>query len=747
MAGQTISSLIVKLGMDSSGLFKDIDKSVKGLDKAFKPMANVGKELTQHVTLPLLAVGAAFAAMTVSAAKSADELTTMAGKTGLSLTSLQELKYVASQLDTNFDSLSTAAVMLGKNIVAGSEDGSKMSDVLARLGVNTQDATGKFLSMDTLFPQVISKLAGMEDKTLRNATAMQLFGAGGAELIPMLDAGTESIESLTKRAHDLNLVMSDESVNALAGFYDKLDEVKQQFSMLGAQVGAAFMPILQDKLLPLVQDKIVPALEKFAGFVGRVADAFMDLAPGFQTMILGGLGLFVALGPLLTGFVAVAKNVGLAEIAFKAIALKFGAAGVAGHVAATGTVAAGAAATGATAPVTGLGTAFTGMLGPIGLVVAALILFGGWAYKATLKARELGGEAETVTNQWPDMRAQIEQDISLPVGMTELPEELMSLYLGASTATKGIADLTTKIKDLPPVIAPVIPPIDTLKTHLEALQSVVSGLGLDLDISKVRFDILTGGMDETKDKAAILTATLAFEKEQLGLVEQRIGTLTDAYQHLVATKGVDHEETKRTLLELEQEKLKRDDLKRSIDDHNNALKEQMAIKGLPVGASPAELKAAIMEMQRPDIEAQLAAGKSIGEVFAPYKEPTGEDVTALASQYAKGLSDLGKTVDFSKLYEILKHNPSADFGEISKAVIGMAGGGTLYEPVMGLGLRSGNQYAFAENGPEVITPLSAAGRGVGAASQTIIIELDGREIGRTVVRNMPGVLRVQGVTL
>lgn len=740
MAGTTISSLIVKLGAETSGFFKEIDSASKGLDRAFKPMANVGKELTSHVTLPLLAVGAAFAAVTVSAAKSADELTTMAAKTGLSLARLQELKYVASQTDTSFDSLSTAAVMLGRNIVEGSVDGSKMSDVLARLGLNTQDATGKFLSMDELFPQVISKLAGMEDKTLRNATAMELFGRGGAELIPMLDAGTESIEALTKRAHDLNLVMSDESVKALAGFYDKLDEVKQQFSMLGARIGASFMPIIQDKLLPLVQDKIVPGLEKFAGWVGRVADAFMDLAPGTQTIILGALGLTVALGPLITGFVAVAKNVGLAEIAFKAIALKFGAAGVAGHAAAAGTAAAGAAATGATVPVTGLGTAFTGMLGPIGLVVGALTLFGVWAYKATLKARETGMQIEGMADQWTYMHDQIEQDISLPVGMTELDETLSDLYNGASTATKGIAGFTAKVTGITPAVVPTIAPIDTLTTHLEGLQSAVSSLSIDLDISKVRFNILTGSMDETKDKAAILTATLAFEKEQLGMVEQRIDSLSDAYQHLVATKGADHEETKKALLDLEQEKLKRDDLTRSIAGNSAAIKLQ--------NDAQAKTLTLIGEQQLKLLAAgDITGALTLQEVLTPgYKAPkaTGEDVTAKAMSLAEGLHGAfpDKLVDFSKLYDILKHNPNADFGAIQKAVIGLAGGGTTINAgIYDVGER-GRERVFLPAGTSVVPLPSGSG---GFSSQTIIIELDGQEVGRTVIRNMPGILRVQGV--
>jgi TP901 family phage tail tape measure protein len=42
-----------------------------------------------------------------------------------------------------------------------------------------------------------------------------------------------------------------------------------------------------------------------------------------------------------------------------------------------------------------------------------------------------------------------------------------------------------------------------------------------------------------------------------------------------------------------------------------------------------------------------------------------------------------------------------------------AGGGTLNEPVFGVGVRSGETYSFAENGPEVVVPLGGHGRGGG----------------------------------
>jgi SLT domain-containing protein len=47
---------------------------------------------------------------------------------------------------------------------------------------------------------------------------------------------------------------------------------------------------------------------------------------------------------------------------------------------------------------------------------------------------------------------------------------------------------------------------------------------------------------------------------------------------------------------------------------------------------------------------------------------------------------------------------------------GYAGGGVVAEPVVGLGLRSGAPYSFAEHGPELVSPLSGRAPALGGAT-------------------------------
>lgn len=66
------------------------------------------------------------------------------------------------------------------------------------------------------------------------------------------------------------------------------------------------------------------------------------------------------------------------------------------------------------------------------------------------------------------------------------------------------------------------------------------------------------------------------------------------------------------------------------------------------------------------------------------------------------------------------------FGALFKGISGFATGGTLYEPVVGMGA-SGRMYSFAENSPERFSPLTSFGGGAG--SQNIHLT------GSTEIRN------------
>ena len=81
---------------------------------------------------------------------------------------------------------------------------------------------------------------------------------------------------------------------------------------------------------------------------------------------------------------------------------------------------------------------------------------------------------------------------------------------------------------------------------------------------------------------------------------------------------------------------------------------------------------------------------------------------------------------------------AAAVGVISAFAFGaFAEGGVITKPTMAL---------MGEAGPEAVIPLDRLGQFGGGGPVTILVELDGKTIARTVYDNMPSVMRVRGVT-
>ncbi|HJT20811.1 MAG TPA: hypothetical protein VJ746_10090 [Nitrospira sp.] len=74
---------------------------------------------------------------------------------------------------------------------------------------------------------------------------------------------------------------------------------------------------------------------------------------------------------------------------------------------------------------------------------------------------------------------------------------------------------------------------------------------------------------------------------------------------------------------------------------------------------------------------------------------------------------------------------SASVAAVAAAIPAFASGGIVTGPTLGL---------VGEAGPEVIAPLSQLDSMLGGGEQTIVIQLDGRELGRTVLQHMPSIV-------
>ena len=282
--------LFGKIAIDNQDAIKDIEGTTAkagGLSTKMKAGIATAAKWGTAIAAGAAAAGAGVMKVATNAAAAADEVDKMSQKIGLSKEGYQEWSYVMGQNGMDISSLQMGMKTLVTQmdgVISGSATSVEMFD---KLGLSVTDANGALKDQETMMNEVMIALADMPNGTEKARLANELFGRSGAELMPMLNQGSEAMIELTQRAHDLGLVMSDEAVNAGVVLGDTMDDVKQSLSMVVTELGVKLMPIVQMALnwviknMPIIKKTVSDAMTT----VGTLIKAITPIVQEVFTMI------------------------------------------------------------------------------------------------------------------------------------------------------------------------------------------------------------------------------------------------------------------------------------------------------------------------------------------------------------------------------------------------------------------------------------------------------------------------------
>ena len=216
------------------------------------------------------------------AAAGAASIDALSASLGISTTRLQELEFATAATNVPFGTLTDLMASLGTTLAQGDEDSAALGEALASLGVSTTDAAGELLGAGEVFDNTLLALAGIGDDAERSQLAMHLFGSGATEMLPLLDEGAAGIDALAARAHELGVVMDEQSIATGVNFNNAMVELSSSVDALTNEALLALSPML----------------EEVAGWVTSLVVAFQNLTPAQQQTIAVIAGLVAAAGPL-----------------------------------------------------------------------------------------------------------------------------------------------------------------------------------------------------------------------------------------------------------------------------------------------------------------------------------------------------------------------------------------------------------------------------------------------------------------
>lgn len=287
--------------VDNSGANESIDKTDKKAEGlAGKLLSGVGTAAKWGSGIAA-AAGAGAAAMLGVANKAASAMDVIdkgSAKVGISKQAYQEWSYVLGQNGMDISKLEVGMKTLTSKMDAAASGTKSAQEAFDKLGVSWEDGNGKLKSQETMMNEALHALADMENGTEKARLATELFGKAGIEMMPMLNNGSEGMDALTKRAHELGLVVSDEAVSAGVLLGDTMADVKDSFSMVVTKIGTELFPVIQKFLdwlltkMPTIQAVVSVVFEVIStgvtaviNFLEYLIEIVQAKLPEIQTII------------------------------------------------------------------------------------------------------------------------------------------------------------------------------------------------------------------------------------------------------------------------------------------------------------------------------------------------------------------------------------------------------------------------------------------------------------------------------
>ena len=282
-----IGKLLLKLGIDTTNLDKELGKVEKSMSKFGQNMSNLGSTLTQSLTLPIIGVGAAALKSFADMEKLENGLIAIMGSSEGAAIELEKLRKVAENPGLALPEVVKASASLqsvGMNANAARETITQFGNAVARAGGGAEQFDGVVLALSQI--SAVGKvtqedLNQIKERLPEFARVMkEEFGVVTAEGIREL--GISSEEFIQRSVGALGNLE-----RANGGLANTFDNLKDNVGASLAELGKAINETLN---LEAVAAALSAGLQ-------RLVDGFKSLNPETQGFIVKAGLLIAALGP------------------------------------------------------------------------------------------------------------------------------------------------------------------------------------------------------------------------------------------------------------------------------------------------------------------------------------------------------------------------------------------------------------------------------------------------------------------
>lgn len=269
-----VSDIEIRLMANIARLQQDMDQARQAVNSSMSSIRDAANSAGK--ALGALAVGfaaGAFAGWIKGAIDATDAVSDISQRTGVAIKDIAGLQMWFQKGGNEAGVFESTMVKLSKKIGEGGAE-------FEKLGIKTRDANGAIRSNVEVLMDSADAFAAMEDGTAKTALAVDLFGKSGAELIPLLNEGSDGLREMNDMAERLGLTFDEKTVDAAGDFNDTLDFMAAASQGVARQVAAQLLPSL---------NAVTESMFEFITAGNGVQNAAAVIGTGFKLIYTAGV--------------------------------------------------------------------------------------------------------------------------------------------------------------------------------------------------------------------------------------------------------------------------------------------------------------------------------------------------------------------------------------------------------------------------------------------------------------------------
>lgn len=241
--GQSVGDVFINLGL-KKGNFDTGTKQAAATFKSFERQMKTAAVGIGTAIASAFSVGAIMKAGK-EVLDNADKMAKLSQSTGVAVETLTSFKYAADLSGSSIENIIKGLQALSRNMLSAQAGTGEALMAFRALGIEVEES-GKLLSSDAVLGKIADKFSEMEDGAAKTALAMRIFGDSGAELIPLLNAGSAGITEMREEAERLGLVMSKEMAQQAERVNDQMTRLQSMLSGVTIRVMDGLLPTLEN---------------------------------------------------------------------------------------------------------------------------------------------------------------------------------------------------------------------------------------------------------------------------------------------------------------------------------------------------------------------------------------------------------------------------------------------------------------------------------------------------------------------